>query len=91
MNKSELIDAVASACKESKSTVNNVLDALFNNVVPKTLKKGDKITIVGFGTWEKYRRAATTGRNPQTGAPIKIAASNQAKFKPGKALKDAIN
>jgi len=90
VNKSELIDAIASETGESKSTCAAVLDATLTTIT-KSLKKGNKVTLVGFGTWEAYKRAATTGRNPRTGESIKIPASNQPKFKAGKALKDALN
>ena len=90
VNKSELVDAIASKTKQPKSTVNAMIDA-FTATVTATLKKGQKVSLVGFGTFESRRRAATTGRNPRTGATIKIPASNQPKFKPGKALKDALN
>ena len=90
MNKSELVEAIAKSTKETKTTVNSVIDA-FVQTVTKTLKKNEKVSLVGFGTWETRKRKATTGRNPRTGEEIKIAASTQPKFKPGKALKDALN
>jgi len=90
MNKSELVDYIANETSETKTTVNSVIDA-FTGAVTQALKKGDKVSLVGFGTWESRRREATTGRNPRTGESIKIPASNQPKFKPGKALKDALN
>ena len=88
MNKEDLINEVAKAtCSkvEAVSAVNSVLDA-----IKKALKKGDKVTLVGFGTFAVAKRSARTGRNPQTGKPIKIAAKKVPKFVAGKALKDAI-
>lgn len=90
MNKTELIDAIVRESGVTKKDSEAVLNA-FINTVTKTLKKGDKIQLVGFGTFEVSKRAARTGRNPQTGNEIKIAASKSPKFKPGKALKDAVN
>ena len=90
MNKTELIEAIAKEAGLSKKDAGKALDA-FTATVTKTLKKKDKVTLVGFGTFETAKRAARTGRNPQTGEEIKIAASTAAKFKPGKALKDAVN
>ena len=90
MNKQELIDAMAKADKLSKDDNERVLSA-FVDAVTKDLKKGGKVQLVGFGTFEVGKRAARTGRNPQTGAEIKIKASKTPKFKAGKALKDAVN
>lgn len=90
MNKSELVEAIANETNQTKATVNAVIDS-FTRCVTKALKKKEKVSLVGFGTWETRRRQATTGRNPRTGEEIKIPASNQPKFKPGKALKDALN
>lgn len=90
MNKQELIDAMAKADKLSKADNERVLSA-FVDAVTKELKKGGKVQLVGFGTFEVGKRAARTGRNPQTGAEIKIKASKAPKFKAGKALKDAVN
>lgn len=90
MNKVELVAAIAEEANISKKDAAAALNA-FTNTVEKTLKKGDKVQIVGFGTFEVSKRAARTGRNPQTGAAMKIKASKTPKFKPGKALKDAIN
>jgi len=90
MNKAELIDAMAIEMSETKAVAGAALDA-FINIVTKTLKKNGEIRLVGFGTFAATKRKATTGRNPQTGATIKIAASVQPKFKAGKALKDALN
>lgn len=89
MNKSELISAVADASDVSKADVGRVVDS-FIQVVSKTLKKNDKVAIVGFGTFEARKRAARQGRNPKTGAPLKIAASKTPTFKAGKTFKDAI-
>jgi DNA-binding protein HU-beta len=89
MNKSELIDAVAAKAELSKAEAGKAVDALFE-VVGKALKKRDKVALVGFGTFMVRERAARTGRNPKTGAPIKIKASKTPAFKAGKALKDAI-
>lgn len=90
MNKAELIDAVAEASDLSKAQATRAVDAVFDNI-SNTLKKGEQVTLVGFGTFEVRSRAARTGRNPQTGATIQIAASKAPAFKPGKALKDAVN
>ncbi|TAM11399.1 MAG: HU family DNA-binding protein [Nevskiaceae bacterium] len=89
MNKSELISAVADASDASKADVTRVVDGLIQ-VVSKALKKNDKVSIVGFGTFEARKRAARLGRNPKTGAPLKIAASKTPTFKAGKTFKDAI-
>ena len=90
MNKSELIDAMAKDANISKAQAGAALDSFVKNV-SNTLKKGDKVSLIGFGTFSVSRRSARTGRNPQTGAEIKIAAKTVAKFKPGKALDDALN
>ena len=90
MNKFELIEALSGEIGVSKAVAGAALDA-FINIVTKTLKKKGEIRLVGFGTFTTTKRKATTGRNPQTGAPIKIPASTQPKFKAGKALKDAVN
>ena len=90
MNKSELIAAMAAKTGETKKDAEAALKA-FTDVVAEELKKGEKIQLVGFGTFEVAERAARTGRNPQTGAEMKIAASKAPKFKAGKALKDSIN
>jgi DNA-binding protein HU-beta len=86
----ELIEAIASEIDSSKAIAGGALDA-FINIVTKTLTKKGEVRLVGFGTFTTSKRKATTGRNPQTGAAIKIAASVQPKFKAGKALKDALN
>ena len=90
MNKAEFVEAVAKATKLSKKDAEAAVNA-YNETVTKALKKGDKVTYVGFGTFDVGKRAARTGRNPQTGAEIKIKASKAPKFKAGKALKDAVN
>lgn len=89
MNKVELIGAVASKSGLSKKDVEKVINA-FTNVVADTLVGGDKVQLVGFGTFEVAERAARTGRNPQTGETIQIQPSKSPKFKAGKALKDAV-
>ncbi len=85
MNKSDLIDAMAKEAKSTKTEAKKALDA-FVKVVGKSLKKGEKVVLVGFGTFSVNKRAARTGRNPQTGKPIKIAAKKVAKFKAGAEL-----
>ena len=90
MNKTELIAAIAEKTELSKKDAEKALKA-FTDVVAEELKKGEKIQLVGFGTFEVSERAARTGRNPQTGAEMKIAASKAPKFKAGKALKDSVN
>ena len=90
MTKADLVEKMAKDAKISKDAANKALDS-FTDGVKKALKKKDgKITLVGFGTFAKVRRKARTGRNPQTGAKIKIKARNAVTFKPGKALKDAL-
>ena len=90
MNKTELVNAIADKAGISKKDATSALDA-FTAVVTEELKKGEKIALIGFGTFEVSKRAARTGRNPQTGAEMSIPASNAPKFKAGKALKDSIN
>ena len=90
MNKTELIDAMAKESGLSKKDTEKALKA-FTDTVTAALKKKDKITLVGFGTFETRKRAARTGRNPQTGKEIKIKAATAPAFKAGKALKDAVN
>ena len=89
MNKTELVAALAAQSGASKKDAEAVLNA-FVDVVGDTLKKGDKISLVGFGTFEARKRAAREGKNPQTGAKIKIAATTVPAFKAGKALKDKV-
>ena len=90
MNKSDLIDAMAADAGISKSAAKAALESLTNNVT-KTLKGGGKVALVGWGTWSVSKRAAREGRNPQTGATIKIAAKNVVKFKAGAGLSDSVN
>lgn len=90
MNKTELINAVAEASGKTKADVKAVLDALTAEVV-KTVKNGDEVVLVGFGTFKAAKREARTGRNPATGAAIQIPASVQPKFVAGKQFKDALN
>jgi DNA-binding protein HU-beta len=90
MNKAELIDAVADAADISKAAAGRSVDTVLE-AIADTLKKGDSVTLVGFGTFTTRARAARTGRNPRTGEPIQIKASTLPVFKPGKALKDALN
>ena len=90
MNKNELIAEVADAAELTKAKAAEAVDA-FIDAVAKALASGDEVRLVGFGTFAVVKRKATEGRNPRTGAVIKIAASNQPKFKPGKALKDQVN
>lgn len=89
MNKTELIEAIVKESGLSKKDAEKALKA-FTDTVAKTLKKGDKVQLIGFGTFEVSKRKARTGRNPQTGDEIKIKASKAPKFKAGKALKDAV-
>ncbi|OGT35382.1 MAG: DNA-binding protein HU [Gammaproteobacteria bacterium RBG_16_51_14] len=90
MNKAELIDAIADAADLSKASAGRALDVAIATIT-KALKKGDTVTLVGFGTFSVRKRAARIGRNPRTGAEIKIKASKVPGFKAGKALKDTIN
>ncbi|WP_196893671.1 HU family DNA-binding protein [Aureivirga marina] len=90
MNKSDLIDAMAADAGISKTAAKAALESLTNNVI-EALKKGDKVALVGWGTWSVSKREARTGRNPQTGKPINIAAKNVVKFSPGASLKDSVN
>lgn len=85
MNKAELVDAMASEAKITKADATRALDA-FMTVTTKSLKKGDRVALIGFGTFSVSKRAARNGRNPQTGKPIKIAAKKVAKFKAGAEL-----
>ncbi len=90
MNKSELIDAIADSADISKAAAGRAVDAVVESVT-NALKGGDQVTLIGFGTFSVKDRAARTGRNPQTGAEIQIAAAKIPSFKAGKALKDAVN
>jgi len=89
VNKSELIEHIATQADLSKAAAGRALDAV-TGAVRTTLKKGGSVTITGFGTFAVTKRAARTGRNPRTGAAIKIKAAKVPKFKPGKALRDAL-
>lgn len=90
MTKTELVEFIATQADLSKAKAAEAVDA-FVEAVTTSLKKGKDVTLVGFGTFTISKRAARTGRNPQTGATIKIAASKAPKFRPGKSLKDAVN
>ncbi|ACT51994.1 histone family protein DNA-binding protein [Methylovorus sp. MP688] len=90
MNKQELIEEIATSAGISKAAAGKVIDA-FTSSVTGALKKGDSVTLIGFGTFAVSERAARTGRNPQTGKEIKIAARKAPAFRAGKALKDALN
>lgn len=89
MNKSELIEAIADNADISKAVAGRALDATLD-AVKKALKKGEMVTLVGFGSFYVGKRAARSGRNPRTGASIKLKAAKIAKFRAGKALKDAV-
>jgi DNA-binding protein HU-beta len=90
VNKSELIDAIAASADISKAAAGKALDAVIDSVTG-ALKDGDDVVLVGFGTFSVKERAARTGRNPQTGKAIEIAAAKVPGFKAGKGLKDAVN
>ena len=90
MNKTELIDAIAAEADLPKASAGRALDAVLDSITNQ-LKAGEQVALVGFGTFTVKQRNARTGRNPQTGAAIQIAASKVASFKAGKALKDAVN
>jgi DNA-binding protein HU-beta len=90
MNKADFIAAVADSAELSKADSGRAVDAMVETIT-KALKKGDTVTLVGFGTFSIRKRAARTGRNPRTGQTIKIKASKNPAFKAGKALKDAVN
>jgi len=89
-NKNDLIGMVADKAGLTKAQAGDAVDAVFD-AITSSLKKGEEVRLVGFGTFAVSQRKASVGRNPATGAEIDIPASNQAKFKPGKGLKDAIN
>ncbi|MBI3540877.1 MAG: HU family DNA-binding protein [Deltaproteobacteria bacterium] len=89
MTKAELIGCVAKECKCSKAVAEKALNAVTNNIT-KALKKHDKLTLTGFGTFSVSKRRARKGRNPQTGAEINIKACNVPKFKAGKELRKAV-
>jgi DNA-binding protein HU-beta len=90
VNKSELIEAIAESADLPKAAAGRALEAVIETI-ETTLKSGDQVALVGFGTFSVKDRAARTGRNPQTGAPIEIAAAKIPNFKAGKSLKDAVN
>jgi len=90
VNKSQLIDAIAEAADLPKASAAKALEAVIDTV-SNTLKGGEQVVLVGFGTFSVKERPARTGRNPQTGQPIEIAAARIPNFKAGKALKDAVN
>ncbi len=90
MNKSELIRAISDASGLSKSDSARALDATFDTIT-QALSQGDSVSVIGFGTFKTSQRAARTGRNPQTGGTINIAAATVPRFTAGKSLKDAVN
>ncbi len=90
MNKQDLVSKVAESADISKQKAASAVDAVID-AIKKSLKSGEDVRLVGFGTFSVSNRAATTGRNPRTGEPIKIPASKQPKFKAGKELKEAVN
>lgn len=90
MNKNDLIGAVAETSGLSKSQAASAVESVFDSI-SGALKKGDEVRLVGFGTFSVAKRKASTGRNPRTGEPMSIKASNQPKFKAGKGLKDSVN
>ncbi|HEX3520526.1 MAG TPA: HU family DNA-binding protein [Stellaceae bacterium] len=90
MNRNELVDNVSSKTDMKKSEASKAVDAVFD-AIAEALKGGDEVRLVGFGTFSVASRAASEGRNPRTGEKIQIAASKQAKFKPGKGLRDSLN
>jgi DNA-binding protein HU-beta len=90
MNKQDLIGSVAETAGVTKTDAGKIIEAVFDTITA-TLKKGDEVRLVGFGTFAVTKRKASTGRNPRTGEPMKIKASSQPKFKAGKSLKDAVN
>jgi DNA-binding protein HU-beta len=90
VNKNDLIAAVADRCGMSKADAGKAIDAMLDTIT-EALKKNDDVRMVGFGTLSVTERSATQGRNPRTGQPIRIPASKRARFRPGKALNDALN
>ena len=93
MNKSELVQELANKTKMTRADAQRAIDALFETnggIISKALKKGDRIQITGFGTFETRKRKARTGRNPRTGKEIKIAATTSPSFRAGKGLKDRV-
>lgn len=89
MNKSDLVSKVASVAGITKTDAEKAIDATFNSIV-QTLQEGEEVRLIGFGTFAVVDRAATEGRNPRTGEPLKIAATRLPKFRPGKQLKEAV-
>ena len=89
MNKAQLVDAIASAADMSKAQATRALDATVE-AITKALKRGDSVSLVGFGTWTVKRRQARMGRNPRTGATLQIPAANVPSFRAGKSLKDSV-
>ncbi len=90
MTKAELVEKAAKEAKISKVAAATALNSFMTGITKALKKKDGKVTLVGFGTFSKVRRKARKGRNPQTGAPIKIKATNVVKFKPGKKLKESV-
>lgn len=90
MNKTELIDAIATDCETSKAAAQRALESVVDNVI-KAVAKGSTVQLIGFGSFSSGKRAARTGRNPRTGEAIKIAAAKTVKFTAGKAFKDIVN
>jgi DNA-binding protein HU-beta len=90
LNKIELVDAVATSAGMSKGDASKAVEAVFDSIAAE-LKAGNEVRLVGFGTFLVTKRAASEGRNPRTGEPVKIPASNQAKFRAGKGLKETVN
>ncbi len=90
MNKAQLIDAVATSANVTKTDAENCLNSALDTI-KKAVKKGDDVTLVGFGTFTKAKRKARMGRNPQTGKEIKIPAMTVPKFRPGREFKEAVN
>jgi DNA-binding protein HU-beta len=90
VNRNELVDTVSGKTDMKKSDASKAVDAVFD-AIAEALKGGDEVRLVGFGTFSVASRAASEGRNPRTGEKIQIAASKQAKFKPGKGLRDSLN
>ena len=89
MNKTDLIEAVAKATELSKASTGTIIDAVIDTIT-KAVAKGDTVALIGFGTFKTVKRAARTGRNPQTGKELKIAASTAPKFTPGAGFKGAV-
>jgi len=90
MTKADLVEKAAKEAKISKVAAATALNSFMEGITKGLKKKGGKVTLVGFGTFSKVRRKARKGRNPQTGAPIKIKATNVVKFRPGKKLKESV-